>query len=125
MFRPRSKRCRRRTDTTAGGTSAASAPLRVKALDLISRYRTVRRRTTSACAPLTVDDHVVQSMPDASPAKWHLGHTTWFFETFALGLTGKWTTVFNSYYDAIGARVARERRGALSRPTLDEVHAYR
>lgn len=77
------------------------------------------------CAPLTVDDHNVQSMPDASPAKWHLAHTTWFFETFVLGRQSHWATLFNSYYEAIGERVERPRRGTLSRPTLDEVHTYR
>jgi ergothioneine biosynthesis protein EgtB len=97
----------------------------VKALDMIQRYRTVRRRSLSVCAPLTTEDHCVQSMPDASPAKWHLAHTTWFFETFALGTVGKWSHVFNSYYDAVGPRVERARRGTLSRPTLDEIHAYR
>ena len=97
----------------------------MKALDLISRYRTVRRRSVSVCAPLTTDDHNVQSMPDASPAKWHLAHTTWFFEQFVLAHTGKWAALFNSYYDAIGPRVERARRGTLSRPTLAEVHAYR
>ena len=97
----------------------------VKSLDMIARYRTVRRRSLSVCAPLTTEDHVVQSMPDTSPAKWHLAHTTWFFETFVLATIGKWSRVFNSYYDAIGPRVERARRGTLSRPTLDEVLAYR
>jgi ergothioneine biosynthesis protein EgtB len=92
---------------------------------MISRYRTVRRRSASVCAPLTTEDHVVQSMPDASPAKWHLAHTTWFFETFVLKTVGKWSRVFNSYYDAVGPRVERAHRGTLSRPTLEEVHAYR
>ncbi|MBA3817773.1 MAG: ergothioneine biosynthesis protein EgtB, partial [Deltaproteobacteria bacterium] len=103
----------------------------MKALDLISRYRTVRQRSTSVCAPLSVEDHAVQSMPDASPAKWHLAHTTWFFETFVLGPLGqpahdeRWSYVFNSYYDAVGPRVDRARRGTLSRPGLDSVLAYR
>ena len=92
---------------------------------MISRYRTVRRRSLSVCAPLTTEDHIVQSMPDASPAKWHLAHTTWFFETFVLGTVGKWSRVFNSYYEALGPRIERVRRGTLSRPTLEEVHAYR
>ena len=64
-------------------------------------------------------------MPDASPAKWHLAHTPWFFETFVLGRTSPWSTLFNSYYDAVGARVDRARRGTFSRPTLDEVLDYR
>jgi len=97
----------------------------LQALDLISRYRTVRRRSVGICAPLTTDDLGVQSMPDASPAKWHLAHTTWFFETFVFGVTGKWSSLFNSYYEAVGPRFERARRGTLSRPTLDEVLAYR
>ena len=103
----------------------------VKALDLIPRYRTVRQRSVSVCAPLSVEDQLVQSMPDASPAKWHLAHTTWFFETFVLVPLGKpafdarWGYIFNSYYEALGARVPRERRGLASRPSLEEVLAYR
>jgi ergothioneine biosynthesis protein EgtB len=97
----------------------------MQALDVISHYRTVRGRSSSVCAPLTVDDHNVQSMADASPAKWHLAHTTWFFETFVLGRQSAWATLFNSYYETIGERVDRARRGTLSRPALDEVHAYR
>jgi len=103
----------------------------VKALDLISRYKTVRDRSASVCAPLSIEDHAVQTMPDASPAKWHLGHTTWFFETFVLAPLGqpphdeRWSVVFNSYYDGAGPRIDRGRRGLVSRPSLDEVHAYR
>ena len=77
------------------------------------------------CAPLTTDDHNVQSMPDASPAKWHLAHTTWFFEHFVLASVGKWGQLFNSYYETVGVQVERVRRGTLSRPTLAEVQAYR
>jgi len=103
----------------------------VKALDLISRYRTVRQRSVSLCAPLTIEDHAIQSMPDASPAKWHLAHTTWFYETFVLAELGqaphdeRWSYAFNSYYDAVGPRVERARRGLMSRPSLEEVLAYR
>lgn len=104
---------------------------RVKALDLLSRYRTVRQRSVSVCAPLSVEDHVVQSMPDASPAKWHLGHATWFFETFVLAPLGiapldpRYSFVFNSYYDAVGVRAERARRGTASRPSLEDVYLYR
>ncbi|HEV3167203.1 MAG TPA: ergothioneine biosynthesis protein EgtB [Isosphaeraceae bacterium] len=101
-------------------------------LSLIASYREVRGTTDRLCAPLAVEDYVVQSMPDASPAKWHLAHTTWFFETFVLAaLPGyrpfhpQYGYLFNSYYNAIGERVARDRRGTLSRPTVAEVHRYR
>src|SRR3954452_16586144 len=75
---------------------------------LAARYRAVRRLTEALCAPLAVEDHVVQSMPDASPAKWHLAHTSWFFETFVLApaLAGyrpfhpRYGYLFNSYYNA-------------------------
>jgi ergothioneine biosynthesis protein EgtB len=103
----------------------------VKSLDLLMRYRTVRQRTVGLCAPLSIEDHAIQSMPDASPAKWHLAHTTWFFETFVLAALGvppvdaRYAHLFNSYYDAVGARVERARRGLHSRPTLEEVHVYR
>lgn len=96
----------------------------MKALDLLTAYRTVRERTVSVCAPLSAEDQLVQSMPDASPAKWHLAHTTWFFEAFVLD-EHEHDALWNSYYDALGARVQRDRRGLLSRPSLDEVHAYR
>ncbi len=95
------------------------------------RYREVRARTEALCASLTVEDHVVQAFPEASPTKWHLAHTTWFFERFVLRALGvppyhhAYDFLFNSYYDAVGPRVAREARGTLSRPTVDEVRRYR
>src|SRR3569623_294410 len=92
---------------------------------LAERYRRVRERSLSVCAPLSAEDAQVQSMPDASPAKWHLAHTTWFFETFVLGEPSPWAYLFNSYYEAVGARVERGRRGLMTRPSLDEVRAYR
>src|SRR5947209_14782273 len=92
---------------------------------LLERYRRVRERSLSVCAPLSAEDAQVQSMPDASPAKWHLAHTTWFFETFALREESPWSYLFNSYYEAVGARVERARRGLMTRPSLDEVRAYR
>jgi ergothioneine biosynthesis protein EgtB len=88
--------------------------------------------TERLAAPLSAEDAGAQSMPDASPTKWHLGHTSWFFETFVLReLPGyreqnaDYGYLFNSYYDALGARVARHARGLITRPTLDEVNAYR
>ncbi|MDB4958329.1 MAG: hypothetical protein JWO36_5898 [Myxococcales bacterium] len=98
---------------------------------LHSRYDLVRQRTVRLSAPLSSEDAQVQSMPDASPAKWHLAHTTWFFETFVLAVLGErafdptFTYLFNSYYETVGAHVDRARRGLVSRPTLAQVHAYR
>ena len=101
-------------------------------MKLYEAYRQVRRTTESLAAPLSAEDQLVQSMPDASPVKWHLAHTSWFFDTFVLdGLEGEppvraeRALLFNSYYEAVGPRVARSRRGLLSRPSLDEVQAYR
>ena len=99
--------------------------------DLLARYRRVRQRSLSVCAPLTAEDAQIQSMPDVSPAKWHLAHTTWFFETFVVARLGdrpldpSFDFLFNSYYETVGARVERARRGLLSRPSLAAVHAYR
>jgi ergothioneine biosynthesis protein EgtB len=97
------------------------------------RFADVRALTEALVAPLGDADATVQSMPDASPAKWHLAHTTWFFETFVLrdhapGYTlhdARFPFLFNSYYEAEGARHARDRRGMITRPSLDEVFAYR
>jgi ergothioneine biosynthesis protein EgtB len=99
---------------------------------LASRYRQVRRVTEALAEPLSPEDCQVQSMPDASPTKWHLAHTTWFFETFVLAARpgyqpfhAGWGYLFNSYYEAVGQRHARAHRGLLSRPSLDEVRRYR
>lgn len=96
-------------------------------------YRATRALTEALAAPLSDADATLQSMPDASPAKWHLAHTTWFFETFVLRdhhagyrlFDAEWPYLFNSYYEAEGPRHARPLRGMLSRPSLDEVRAYR
>lgn len=101
--------------------------------DLRERYRSVRRFTEELAAPLAPEDMVVQSMPDVSPTKWHLGHTTWFFETFVLAperpphapFHPAYAVLFNSYYNAVGEQFPRPKRGLLSRPTVDEVRAYR
>ncbi|MCX5743749.1 MAG: ergothioneine biosynthesis protein EgtB [Proteobacteria bacterium] len=98
------------------------------ATELTSTYRRVRARTLALCAPLTAEDQVIQPMPDASPAKWHLAHTTWFFEAFVLAgapFDPDFDRLFNSYYEAVGPRIARASRGLLSRPSLERVHAYR
>ncbi|MDQ3263418.1 MAG: ergothioneine biosynthesis protein EgtB [Myxococcota bacterium] len=96
-------------------------------------YRAVRQRTLELAAPLSPEDQLVQSMPDASPTKWHLAHTTWFFETFLLQphLPGyapfhpAFGYLFNSYYEAAGERHERPKRGVLSRPPHAQVLAYR
>jgi len=100
---------------------------------LMERYKQIRKRTECLCEPLAIEDYVVQSMVDVSPTKWHLAHTTWFFETFVLKpflknykpLNEKYNYLFNSYYNAIGERYARPMRGVLSRPTVKEVYDYR
>ncbi len=98
----------------------------------VERYAHVRDWTLHLVKNLSAEDTVVQSMPDASPIKWHLGHTTWFFETFMLkDLPGyqpfdpTFAFLFNSYYEALGARQPRAERGLLTRPSLDSVLAYR
>lgn len=100
---------------------------------LTARYREVRQASLRLCSSMTVEDHSLQPMSDASPAKWHLAHTTWFFETFLLSehLPGYrefhpgFRHLFNSYYNAVGDRPLRSLRHTLSRPSLEEVHAYR
>jgi ergothioneine biosynthesis protein EgtB len=98
---------------------------------LVARVLQARRATLALTDPLEVEDWVAQSMPDASPVKWHLAHTTWFFERFVLKTLGIAPTsasndfLFNSYYEAVGQRVARPKRGLMTRPTVKEVLAYR
>jgi ergothioneine biosynthesis protein EgtB len=99
----------------------------------VERFEAVRRETASLAANLTAEDQSIQSMPDVSPTKWHLGHTTWFFETFLLTrfdadyrvFDAAFGYLFNSYYEAVGPRHPRPERGLLSRPTVDIVMAYR
>lgn len=96
-------------------------------------YKTLRQRSEQICTYLQTEDYVVQPVVDVSPPKWHLGHTTWFFETFILKpyVTGyqeynpEYNYVFNSYYESVGARVIRTDRGNLSRPTVQDVYKYR
>ncbi len=96
-------------------------------------FKSVRELTRRLAAPLSAEDCTIQSMPEASPTKWHLAHTTWFFETFVLAKIDprrepyhpKFKFLFNSYYNAVGDRHPRPQRGLLSRPSLDEVLAYR
>jgi dimethylhistidine N-methyltransferase len=99
---------------------------------LFERYREVRGTTGALVAPLSAEDQNLQSMPDASPVKWHRAHTTWFFENFVLSRSPHYKVfdpayayLFNSYYEAVGERHARPQRGLLSRPSTDEITAYR
>ncbi|MEZ4409314.1 MAG: ergothioneine biosynthesis protein EgtB [Polyangiales bacterium] len=98
---------------------------------LIARFVETRRATEALAEPLSPEDQVLQSQPDCSPTKWHRAHTTWFFETFVLAPRGvapvdaRYGFLFNSYYEAVGPRHARPKRGVLSRPSCDEVAAYR
>lgn len=112
----------RRTDEQAASRTAWT-----------NRYAAVRSHSLALAGPLSAEDQQVQSMPDVSPTKWHLAHTSWFFETFLLipSLKGyatfdaQYGFLFNSYYEALGARWSRPERGLLSRPSLDDIHAYR
>jgi ergothioneine biosynthesis protein EgtB len=102
-------------------------------LTLLGRFRQVRAATESLCRPLATDDYSIQSMPDASPAKWHLAHTSWFFEEFVLKAAiedyapfdAAFGYLFNSYYESVGPRHNRPERGLLSRPTIEQIWAYR
>ena len=103
------------------------------ALSLKTRFQTIRSRSIEICAPLKTEDYVVQPIVDVSPPKWHLAHTTWFFEEFILSkqvanyevFHSQYSYLFNSYYEGVGDRWVRTDRGNLSRPSTDEVFAYR
>jgi ergothioneine biosynthesis protein EgtB len=102
-------------------------------MKLIEKFRQVRNRSTGICANLETEDYVVQPVVDVSPPKWHLGHTTWFWEEFILKpndenyeqFNPNYNYVFNSYYEAAGARVIRTDRGNLSRPSVEDIYKYR
>jgi ergothioneine biosynthesis protein EgtB len=99
----------------------------------VEHFLSVRRLTEQLAAPLSAEDQTVQSMPDASPTKWHLAHTTWFFETFVLGphapdyrpFDPAYDYLFNSYYEAVGPRHPRPQRGMITRPGVAEIMTYR
>lgn len=99
----------------------------------LERFREIRQQSENICRPLEIEDYVVQPVVDVSPPKWHLGHTTWFFETFILipfatdykVFDVQYNFVFNSYYETVGARVLRTDRGNLSRPSVADVYQYR
>jgi len=102
-------------------------------MDFLEKYNAVRKYTEDICKPLLTEDYVVQPIVDVSPPKWHIGHVTWFFETFILKpndpnyveFNPQYNYVFNSYYETAGARVIRTDRGNLSRPTVEDVYNYR
>lgn len=101
--------------------------------EFLQRFQAIRRQTEALCSPLEIEDYVVQPIVDVSPPKWHLAHTTWFFETFLLQRFHSnfkphnpfYNFLFNSYYNSVGARTLRQNRGDLSRPTVKEVYRYR
>ncbi len=111
----------------------AAPPCETTLPEMLRRYREVRQFTHALCEPLPVEDYVVQSMTDCSPVKWHLAHTTWFFERFVLNgldphyrpLDEQYYFLFNSYYTQAGPMHARPQRGMLTRPTVEEVYDYR
>lgn len=102
-------------------------------LSLSERYQHTRQLSEHICQPLQIEDYVIQSMADVSPPKWHLAHTTWFFETFLLVpylanyqvFHPQYGYLFNSYYETVGQRHPRPQRGLLSRPSVEEVYQYR
>ncbi|HEY9201259.1 MAG TPA: ergothioneine biosynthesis protein EgtB [Gammaproteobacteria bacterium] len=113
--------------------SPDSAELPVANNDLCAAYQRVREASERICQPLLIEDYGVQTMPDVSPPKWHLAHVSWFFETFILNefvdgyrlFHPDYVRLFNSYYEQVGEYHPRPQRGLLSRPTLDQVMAYR
>ena len=103
-----------------------------RAVDLIKEYETTRKFTEDLCKNLLVEDYVIQSMEDVSPPKWHLAHTTWFFETFLLNEYTDYKNphpiysyIFNSYYQGVGKPYPRSKRGLLARPSVQQVYDYR
>jgi len=112
---------------------AARPPRRDSAESLAQRFNDVRATTLALAEPLSAEDCALQSMPDASPVKWHMAHTTWFFETFIVAsmvpdykpFHPHFRILFNSYYNAVGDKHPRPERGLVSRPGLQEVLAYR
>lgn len=116
-------------------TTSKSGQVKRSPIDqsVLEHYQRVRAWTLHLCEPLEIEDYVVQSMPDVSPTKWHLAHTTWFFETFVLReyLSGyqplhpSYEVLFNSYYNGVGDQFPRHRRGLVTRPTVKQVVEYR
>ncbi len=102
-------------------------------MKILEKYLDVRKYTEDICSSLKTEDYVVQPVVDVSPPKWHIGHTTWFFETFVLKpnmenyeeFDPQYNYVFNSYYETVGARVIRTDRGNLSRPSVEDIYKFR
>jgi ergothioneine biosynthesis protein EgtB len=119
--------------TDHGGTHPAAPTSRARARRLIEKFRQVRDFSTRLCRSLEPEDYVVQSMPDVSPTKWHLAHTSWFFETFVVKVwmqryrseVPQYAYLFNSYYNAAGDMHRRDLRGLISRPTVAETYRFR
>ena len=118
--------------TDAVGMDSVPAAVAAPQHDLAHQFARVRARSMQLAGPLSAEDAMLQSMADASPSKWHLAHTTWFFERFVLAgfppapaHDPAWDYLFNSYYKSIGPAHARPQRGLLSRPSLQQVHDYR
>ncbi len=117
----------------ARGRARSPSPARPPKQELLRQYRAVRQASESLCATLEPEDCVIQTMPEMSPTKWHLAHTSWFFETVVAKahlpeyrpLDDQYAFLFNSYYNAAGRMHARPQRGFISRPTLKETFAYR
>ena len=117
----------------APGRGKILSPSRIDAAELVKRFRKVRDFSLRLCQGLEPEDYVVQSMPDVSPTKWHLAHTTWFFETFVVKVwlrlyrseVPQYAYLFNSYYNAAGDMHRRDLRGLISRPTVQETYRYR
>jgi len=118
---------------TLSSAACAASPTTDRSAMLLTRFMSVRSTSRALAADLSPEDCQVQSMPDASPVKWHLAHTTWFFETFILcafddayrPFSEPFRVLFNSYYNAVGEKHPRPHRGLLTRPSLDDVLAYR
>ena len=116
-----------------GELHPSTAGTRGKGGQLLERYRKVRDFSTRLCQTLQPEDFVVQSMPDVSPTKWHLAHTSWFFETFVVKVwmpryrpeIPQYAYLFNSYYNAAGDMHRRDLRGLISRPTVAETYRFR
>src|ERR1700728_3476703 len=122
-----------RSERGGEGTDLMEMSGRSARSDLLGAYGAVRATTERLASVLSAEDQTVQTMPDVSPTKWHRAHVTWFFETFVLGeyasgyraFDEAYAYIFNSYYEAVGARHPRTERGLLSRPGIDEIARYR
>jgi ergothioneine biosynthesis protein EgtB len=121
------------TTSMENASLSMNAPQARQGQPLSGIYLSIRQHSEQICGPLAVEDYALQAMASTSPAKWHLAHTTWFFETFILRpyspgyvvFHPRFEYLFNSYYNAVGRQFPRNQRGLLSRPTVDEIYQYR